>query len=422
MKKTLLLLFFVVFNCLHTTAQESLIVGYLPVYRFKVTDKIDFCKLTHLNICFANPNKDGQIIDIDSLSEILTIARNNNPALKINLSLAGGALLPEEASIWKEYVDIPNKRPILIKSIIAFIEKYNFDGVDMDLEWKNVTKGYSPFVLALKEALDKSNKAFTVAFPAIKRYKYVSDEALAAFDYVNIMAYDEKGSWSPKNAGQHSSFEFAQESIFFWNEIQKVPAHKITLGLPFYAYDFTNPKKTSSFMFKEIVRMDPNNIQNDSVGLIYYNGIPTIKEKVAYAIKNTAGVMIWELGQDSTQEFSLLSAIHHKVKELGANDNLENCNISKEAIYGFGLKDFKNSIEFSTNIQDRTFTVKSKNLYLISIVLTNKKGRKIRLHSQKKINQNTYQIKKIPEGIYKIEISNKTYHFAKKLTIEKKKQ
>lgn len=421
MKKILLLLF-IAFNCFYSNAQESLIVGYLPTYRFKVSDKIDFCKLTHLNICFANPDKHGEIIEIDSLSEILTIVRNSNPNIKVNLSLAGGALRPEEAKIWKEFVDVPKKRPVLIKSIIEFVEKYNFNGVDMDLEWKNVTRGYSPFVLALKEELDKTNKAFTAAFPAIKRYKHLTDEALASFDYVNIMAYDERGSWAPKSAGPHSSYEFAQRSIFFWNELQKVPAHKLTLGLPFYAYDFTNPRKTKSFMLKEIVRMDPNNIQNDSLGLIFYNGIPTIKRKVAYAIENAAGVMVWELGQDSTNQFSLLSAIHHKVKELGANDNLENCDIPEQDLYAFGLTDFKESIQFKTNVKEKYFTLLSKNIKNISIILTNKKNRTIKLRTNQKGQKKTFKIKKLRKGIYAIEIKNKQYSFKKKLTIEKKKK
>lgn len=420
--KKLFLFLFIAFSSTHSYAQESLIIGYLPTYRFKVSDKIDFCKLTHLNICFANPNSSGEIIEIDSLAEILTIVRNSNPNIKINLSLAGGALRPEEARIWKEYVDIPKKRPILIKSIMEFIEKHSFDGVDMDLEWHNVTKGYSPFVLALNKELRRENKAFTVAFPAIKRYKHVTDEALAVFDYVNIMAYDERGSWAPAIAGQHSSYEFAQKSIFFWNELQKVPAHKLTLGLPFYAYDFTNPKKTSSFMFKELVRMNPANIHNDSLGFIYYNGIPTIKKKVTYAIEKTAGVMIWELGQDSTQEFSLLSAVHHRVKELGANNKLADCDIPKEELYAFEFNRFKNSIEFTTNIKEKYFSLIYNEIDEVSVVLTNAKGRTIKLRSKKKSDEQIFKIKKLRKGIYTIEISNKKYQFKKKLTIQKRKK
>ena len=32
------------------------VVGYLPTYRFHLSDKIEYCKLTHLNLSFANPD------------------------------------------------------------------------------------------------------------------------------------------------------------------------------------------------------------------------------------------------------------------------------------------------------------------------------------------------------------------------------
>ena len=402
--------------------QESLIVGYLPTYRFEVSDQIDFCKLTHLNICFISPNKKGVFPKVDSLREMLIIIREKNPNIKINISLAGGALLKEEAIVWKKFVDIPKNRPILIKSIIDYVEKYNFDGVDMDLEWRNVTKGYSPFVIELKKALVEKNKAFTVAFPAIKRYKYVTDEALATFDFINIMAYDESGSWAPKDAKQHSSYEFAEKSIFFWRDIVGIPAEKLTLGLPFYAYDFRNPNRTKSFKFKEIVAMHPDSIYQDSIGKIYYNGIPTIKKKVEFATKTVAGVMVWELGQDSTDQFSLLTAIHHKIKELGANNTLSDCDISKKDLYAFGLKTFKESIVFKTLEKEKLFSITTDDLKNVKVEVFNKKGRKIKLRTYKKYKTRYYRTRKLWKGTYVLKISNDKYSFKKKLILAKKKK
>ena len=51
--------------------------------------------------------------------------------------------------------------------------------------------------------------------------------------------------------------------------------------------------------------------------------------------------MIWELGQDSTKEMSLLTAVHYKIKELGANTTISNCDIPAEELYAFGFRDFK---------------------------------------------------------------------------------
>jgi len=48
----------------------------------------------------------------------------------------------------------------------------------------------------------------------------------------------------------------------------------------------------------------------DEVEGIFFNGIETIQRKVCLAIREKiAGVMIWELAQDTTDETSLLLAI-----------------------------------------------------------------------------------------------------------------
>jgi hypothetical protein len=53
----------------------------------------------------------------------------------------------------------------------------------------------------------------------------------------------------------------------------------------------------------------------DQVGnTIYYNGIPTIKQKTTFAVQNAGGVMIWELSQDATGAKSLLTAVDQVVK------------------------------------------------------------------------------------------------------------
>jgi chitinase len=44
--------------------------------------------------------------------------------------------------------------------------------------------------------------------------------------------------------------------------------------------------------------------------IMYYNGIPTIKNKTQLAMKNAAGIMIWELMYDVADRKSLLNAIY----------------------------------------------------------------------------------------------------------------
>lgn len=424
MKSNLLILIFLV-TSVFSLAQETMIVGYLPTYRFKTSSEIDFCKVTHLNICFVNPNSNGEIIEVDSLPEMLKIIKEKNPNIKILISLAGGALYDEEEVIWKKFVDNPTYRPILIKNIIKFVEKHNFDGVDVDLEWNNVSRGYSPFVIELKKELHKKNKIITTALPGIKRFKNITDEALNSFDFINIMAYDERGSWAPKNAGHHSSIDFAIRSIKFWRDKHKVPSEKLTLGLPFYGYDFSNTRKTTSFMYKEIVKMNANNINKDSTGLIFYNGIPTIKQKVSIAIENNlAGVMLWELGQDTTKEHSLLSAVHYKVKKMDANDFLSDCDIPKKELIAFKIKKFKQNVLFAVNTAERYFTIESKDIEKIHLKVLNEKGKdktkRLKFYTKKNIRY--YKTKKMKKGVYTLIISMENLSFKKRLTIDKRKK
>jgi hypothetical protein len=90
----------------------------------------------------------------------------------------------------------------------------------------------------------------------------------------------------------------------------------MTLGVPFYGYDFTNPTNVTAFTFAEMVNMDPAYAQLDQVGSMYYNGFPTIVQKTILAQDETSGIMIWELGQDYFGNFSLLKRIDETIKGI----------------------------------------------------------------------------------------------------------
>lgn len=292
------------------------VVGYLPSYRFSLSNKIEYCKLTHLNLSFANPDSNGNLI-MPSITSVISNARADNANIIICISLAGGALTNEESTNWADLIDTPSNRPSFIANIVDYVLANGLDGVDLDLEWNHVTSGYSNFVIELDAALSAHNKLLTVAFPQV-RYNNVTDAALNAFDFINIMSYDATGPWSPLSPGQHSSFQFSQEGINFWKNTVGISGEKLTLGVPFYGYDFVNSSTVNAFTYNEMVQENVNNANLDQVGTAYYNGIPTIKSKVNLAHNNgIGGIMIWELGQDSFDEYSLLSTIHDEYTRLG---------------------------------------------------------------------------------------------------------
>jgi hypothetical protein len=130
-----------------------------------------------------------------------------------------------------------------------------------------------------------------------------------------MMVYDLRGPWNPSNAGPHSPYSFAVNSIAYW-ENQGVEKERLTLGVPFYGYDFSNPDKTIALTYNQIVNLDPENANNDVSGNIYYNGMPTIRAKTELALDELSGIMIWELGQDHFSEYSLLNVISETVNGL----------------------------------------------------------------------------------------------------------
>tara|TARA_B100001248_G_scaffold19910_1_gene13313 strand:- start:1524 stop:2567 length:1044 start_codon:yes stop_codon:yes gene_type:complete len=303
-------------------SDQARVVGYFPTWRFTLTDKVDFCKLTHVNIAFGNPMVDGTIqlsnpTAISNLEQVISTAKLQNSNIQFYISLAGGVLSDQVANTWKTFLASSQDRPKLIDKIIEFVLENNLDGVDVDLEWSHVTQGYSDFVIELKKELSIHGKGMTAAFPSETKFSQISDQALAVFDFINIMVYDYTGSWNPSEPGQHSSYNHAERGINYWKNIVGIAGEKLTLGVPFYGYNFLNSTTVESFTYGSMVASNTSNSERDQVGNKYYNGRPTIASKVKLAAQNLSGIMIWELGQDSFTEYSLLQTIHKTYTDLG---------------------------------------------------------------------------------------------------------
>ena len=289
-------------------AQSFKVVGYLPTYRFSWLNDIEFERLTHVNIAFANPDSLGNL-SCESVNIAPAVTKAHQHGCQVFISLAGGYLTPESEANWNN-LTLPANRAAFIQKIVQYVQAQDLDGVDVDLEWQYVKPWYSPFILELKAVLEPLGKPLTAALPGSYRYPQVTTAALAAFDWVNMMVYDLTGPWDPSNPGQHSPFLWAQDCIQYW-KIQGVPAEKLTLGLPFYGYDF-GVSPVEAFNYRGIVNQDPANAQLDQTGQKFWNGIPTIQAKTQLAIEQVSGVMIWEIGQDAfgaNAQYSLLRAI-----------------------------------------------------------------------------------------------------------------
>ena len=328
--------FILLFACiilLKTSAQspspDFKIVGYYSLNAAMKEDPsaFPFEKLTHVNLFFIRPDKSGSIKpDISDLAPFMEAAHRHD--VKVLYSIAGDfhPLIKED------------KRPQLIKELVELVLNTDADGIDSDLEWgytlgplgmqtslsfpsvdPSYTKpdlNFNPFIMELSVALKAHNKLLTAALPS-RLAEEVTHETLSQFDFINVMSYDNRDLRRPDRAGNHSSYIDAMDDLDYYQNTLNISKEKLILGVPFYGRGFgpnlTDPiigymnynKIVSEYPGAELV--DQWNLPNGYI--MYYNGIPTIKNKTKLAKKHAAGIMIWELQYDAPGSKSLLNAI-----------------------------------------------------------------------------------------------------------------
>jgi chitinase len=272
-------------------------------------------RLTHVNLAFLAPDSLGNFNqDFSSLKHFIKRAHRNN--VKVLFSIDGHpfyrALLQDD------------KRSMLVQNFLSLVLKYNLDGIDVDIENDDLDNNYEAFVVELASALRLHQKLITAALQykpsSVMRY---TDNTLAQYDFINIMSYDHNELNSDKRPGPHSSYDNSVADLDIYIKGRKIPKEKLTLGVPFYGYvygpDMTNRPYRPSMTYKEIVSKLPGAEFTDSLKnmpggkSVFYNGIPTIKQKTTLAKEKASGIMIWQLGADARGSKSLLRAINETV-------------------------------------------------------------------------------------------------------------
>jgi GH18 family chitinase len=295
---------------MHSQALSFKVVGYYSIQAaIKNEDKIPFNYLTHINLWFLNPDSSGNFIqDLSGLKPFIKKAHHKN--VKVLCSIGGGSKQPQYHRILQE------QRTQFINKLILIADQLHLDGIDVDLEGSDIDENYEPFIIELAQALHAHKKLITAAV-AIYYKTQLSDAALSAYDFVNIMSYDRTGPWRPDKPGPHSTFTHAVEDINYFGQDRKLPKRNMTLGVPFYGYGYSSAPgaQAISMSYRKIIDAYPGSESVDEWllpdgHLLYYNGIPTIKQKTSLAKEKASGIMIWQILGDAKGKKSLLKAIH----------------------------------------------------------------------------------------------------------------
>jgi chitinase len=293
---------------------EFMVIGYLPG-RSIDTATIQFDKLTHINFSFAIPAKNGGGLDAirnwDKLIGLVKKAHKNN--VKVFLSVGGWSVgdAPGDDSRFHRLAASQEERNFFVTNVMEVVRRFNLDGVDMDWEYPDIeNRSAEDNVLLMKQlgdSLHAKNKKLTAAVVHYgNQGEGTKKEIFAIVDWLNLMTYDDdKGEYVP-----HSPYSLVEKSYNYWVKQRGLPPEKAVLGLPFYG----KPRGKLTH-YKDLVKAgaDPNGDFYDSV---FYNGINTIKAKTEFALKQKmAGVMIWEISQDTNDQNSLLKAINDAAKK-----------------------------------------------------------------------------------------------------------
>jgi chitinase len=284
------------------------VVGYLRYgdSMFDEASAVDLTKITHLNIAFINPDADGTFSVNADLKKVAVLAHNHK--VQVFAAIAGG-LPPAYFSKLME----PGMQDKFIAGLIKLTEDNYLDGIDVDIEQSLINSNYESFVTKLAVALRAKSKLITAAVATVYANSY-SDKALASLDFINIMSYDKTGPWNQANPGQHSPYSMAVEDLVYWSGTRGIAKEKLSLGVPFYGYGF-GKDAPEALSFAAIIARYPGSENLDQVtvpggGIVYYNGIPTIKKKAELAVEKAGGIMMWQLRQDANGANSLLGIIN----------------------------------------------------------------------------------------------------------------
>lgn len=226
-----------------------------------------------------------------------------------------------------------NNREKLANQIVEAIEKYNLDGVNVDLE--NLTEvdreKYTDFVRILSEKMPEG-KTLAVAVAANPNgyetgwhgsYDYAKLGMYS--DYLMIMAYDEH--YQGGTQGPVASYDFVEDSIKY--ALKYVPSEKVVVGLAFFGRYWNaqdvGGRGVAFTLIEKIFEDYPPTITYDEesktmIGTIhvskkqanedeyifaagtynfYYENEETIKEKIRLVEKyNLKGTGSWALGQE----------------------------------------------------------------------------------------------------------------------------
>lgn len=209
--------------------------------------------ITHFDAYLDLPDDNGR----DNIRKFIEL-KKINPAVKLLAAVGGWTAGSERFS---KMASTDATRKAFATNSLNFLNKFGFDGIDLDWEYPAQREGSMPedkenFILLLSElrhTLGPQQKLLSVATGSTERLASISyyiPEMSALVDFVNVMTYDIHGSWdtttginSPLFAGPADITDYEKSLnvdaiVQYWLR-SGCPKEKLIVGIPSYGRTFT---------------------------------------------------------------------------------------------------------------------------------------------------------------------------------------
>jgi chitinase len=293
---------FIVLISDHVTAFS--VVAYLPEWRYEGANFETICQhVSHLIFFSLEPSLDGSggITGMNRFpgTHVLRAAKDaaKRHGCKLLICFGGNG----RSSGFSATTRNSGSLKTFIGRVAELLKQYDLDGVDINWEYpgysfgsgygdaKLVDQDYNGLIelmIGLRELIGKE-KVITMAYYPDSRQEriLVAKQAPLYIDLFHMMTYDQ-------GKGHHSPFELASKSIEQALNLG-LPANKLTLGLPFYGrHSRTGDWTTYEDLIQKYSLNPDADTVKDATGVIYFNGIKSIRDKTQHAIDRHIGGVI----------------------------------------------------------------------------------------------------------------------------------